>query len=198
MKKIVPSNAILIPDNAIRAFQGQIFDIYQWPQTMFDGTTATFELLKRPDTVQVILVKGDQILLVNDEQPGRTTRTHFPGGRTDDDDVSWQAAAIRELKEETGITADNWRLIDVVQPIPKIEWFAPWFLVTDVTEEGAQLVDIAGEKISLEWKGFQEIRDMVLSGTEPTLQYAAGIFLRSKTLDELLALPKFEGKEVNR
>jgi hypothetical protein len=69
MRKTLPSNAALIPDNASLAFKGQIFDVYQWPQIMFDGSTKTFEMLKRPDTVQIILVRDNKILLVEDEQP---------------------------------------------------------------------------------------------------------------------------------
>ena len=87
MKKTVPDGAILIPDNGTKVFKGNIFDVYQWPQTMFGGSTKTFEMLWRPDTVQIIGVKDDKIVLVKDEQPGRSVRTHFPGGRTDDTDT---------------------------------------------------------------------------------------------------------------
>src|SRR5215467_9321922 len=43
MKKLVPEHAILIPEHAERVFQGKIFDVYQWPQKLYDGSTATFE-----------------------------------------------------------------------------------------------------------------------------------------------------------
>ncbi len=85
MKKTLPENAILLPDNAKKVFTGHIFDVYQWPQEMFDGSTKTFELLKRPDTVQIIAIDNGELVLVNDEQPGRTPRIHFPGGRVDED-----------------------------------------------------------------------------------------------------------------
>lgn len=69
MRKTLPPNAILIPDTAKQVFAGVIFDVYQWPQTMFDGRTETFEMLRRPDTVKVLLVRSNQILLINDAQP---------------------------------------------------------------------------------------------------------------------------------
>ncbi len=54
MNKTVPDDAILIPDSAKRMFEGIIFDVYQWKQTQFDGTTRDFEMLKRPDTVVIL------------------------------------------------------------------------------------------------------------------------------------------------
>lgn len=53
-------------------FKGVIFDVYQWEQEMFDGTTQTFEKLKRPDTIMVIPVTEDgKIILTEQEQPGK-------------------------------------------------------------------------------------------------------------------------------
>src|SRR6185369_15622192 len=122
MKKVVPERASLIPDNATKAFAGQIFDVYQWPQELFDGTKATFEMLKRPDTVQILAIKDGKVVLVHDEQPGRPVQLHFPGGRVDPEDASWLEAAQRELREETGLSFKNWKMITVKQPIIKIEW----------------------------------------------------------------------------
>src|SRR5487761_1525106 len=101
MKKLIPPNAILIPDNATQVFEGQSLDVYQWLQKMCDGSTKTFEMLKRPDTVQIVAIKDGKIVMVDDEQPNRAACVHFPGGILDKDDVSWLAAAKRELVEET-------------------------------------------------------------------------------------------------
>jgi 8-oxo-dGTP pyrophosphatase MutT (NUDIX family) len=198
MKKVLPSNAVLIPDNATRVFGGVIFDVYQWPQTMFDASIKTFEMLRRPDTVQVIVVRGSQILLVKDEQPGREPQIDFPGGRADQDEPSWLDAAKRELREETGLVCANWRLIDVGQPHMKIEWFTPIFVATDITEELEQQLDTDGEKITMQWHDFDDVRRRVLAGTEQTMQYLVPFFNRVKSLDGLLTHPEFTGRETNR
>lgn len=89
MKKVIPNGSVLIPDNAVRAFQGMIFDVYQWPQKLYDGSEFTFEMLKRTDTVSVIgLVDGGKILVIDDEQPHLGSRRSFPGGRVDPSDAS--------------------------------------------------------------------------------------------------------------
>jgi len=198
MQKVLPTNAILIPDNANQVFEGQIFSFWQWPQQLFDGSNAKFEMLKRPDTVQVVVAKDNQILLVEDEQPGRTPRVHFPGGRADDEDESWLAAAQRELKEDAGLVCAQWRLIDVTQPLPKIEWFVPIFLATDIKQEGEQRLDPGGEKINLQWTDFMAMRRSVMSGDEPTMTYLLSLLARIDSFDNLLAAPEFTGQIVDR
>lgn len=198
LNKIIPNDAVLIPDNATRVFQGDIFDVYQWPQIMFDGSIKMFEMLKRPDTVQIIVVNGSKVLLIEEVQPGRDPRIHFPGGRADGGESTWEAAARRELREETGLECKKWRLVGVRQPIVKIEWFAPIFLVTDVAAEHEQEVDPGGEKIIASWYEFNDVRDRVLLGTEQMMQYLVPFFNRVKTLDELVSLPTFAGVEVDR
>ena len=73
MKKIVPSNAVLIPRHAKRVFKGEIFEVYQWPQEMFDGSIKTFEMVRRPDTVATIAVIEDKIIVLEEEQPNLPT-----------------------------------------------------------------------------------------------------------------------------
>lgn len=197
MKKILPPSPILVPDNAKLVFKGEIFNVYQWSQKMFDGSEATFELLRRSDTVQVIAVKGDKIILVDDEQPDRASRIHFPGGRVDKDDESWEASARRELLEETGLSFRQWRLVYVQQPIPKVEWFVPWFIACDLESEVPQKLD-NGEKIKVLLKDFDTVRSAILNSNESTLNYALPLFAGLQTLDELLALPEFRGQEADR
>lgn len=99
--------------------------MYQWRQELYDGSFETFEMLKRPDTVLIIAEDdGGEILACNEEQPGGIIRKqHLPAGRVDASDKTILAAAKRELKEETGYSFAEWRLLDIVQPEKKIESF---------------------------------------------------------------------------
>lgn len=196
MKKTLPHHAILLPDNAERVFKGIIFDVYQWPQKMYDGTEATFEMLKRPDTMQIIAVKDDKVVIVHDEQPNRGVELSFPGGRADEDG-SWLEAAKRELLEETGLTFKNWKLLAVYQPMAKIEQFVAWFVATDFVSEQPQQLD-GGEKIEVELIAFDKLRAMIFDNEYPTLGYAKSLFLGLETLDSVLGAPAFIGKEVDR
>jgi ADP-ribose pyrophosphatase YjhB (NUDIX family) len=197
MKKTLPPRARLIPENATRVFRGQIFDVYQWPQKMYDGSDATFEMLRRPDTIQVIGIKDGKVVMVNDEQPHRGPELTFPGGRADETDPSWLDAAQREMREETGYSFKNWRLISVRQSAQKIEHFVVWYLATDVTSQQAQQLD-AGEKITVEEIGFSELHNRVFSPDYPSLNYAADLFREYETLDSLLQAPEFQGTKADR
>src|SRR5258708_6669738 len=121
MRNIIPKTARLLPPQAKRVFKGVIFDVYQWPQKMFNGSFETFEMLKRPDTIQVIAVKDDKIVVLEEEQPDRGPFFGLPGGRNDHEDESELEAAKREVREETGFTFKTWKLLDVKQPHAKID-----------------------------------------------------------------------------
>jgi len=198
MKKTLPADAILVPGTAAKVFTGKIFDVYQWPQKLFDGSTATFEMLRRPDTIQVIAVKDDQVVMVHDEQPNRTRELSFPGGRADEgEDASWLDAAKRELLEETGLSFKSWKLLAVYQPVPKIEQFVAWFVATDFAGEQPQQLD-AGERITVQPMPFQEVRDVIFDTGNPMLSYAKSLFLDFETLQDVLQAPPFAGQEVDR
>lgn len=194
---MISSRAILVPENAVKVFRGQIFDVYQWSQEMFDGSTKTFEMLKRPDTMQIIAVKDGKLIVVEDQQPGRPMQIHLPGGRADQDST-WLEAAKRELKEETGMLFATWRQLSAEQPAAKIEWFAPIFLAIDFISQGEQETDPDGEKIAVKLEDFSKVRAMALDGVEPMMSYLAPFFARVLSLEELLVYPVFRGQEIDR
>jgi ADP-ribose pyrophosphatase len=196
MKKIVPSDAILIPPEAKRVFEGVIFDVYQWQQAMYDGSTATFERIKRVDTVLAVCVVDGKVLVIEDEQPGRGKKLKMPGGRVDPGDDSLLAAVQREINEETGYEFANWKLVSVVQPEVKIEWFVSIYLASDMTHQQLAETD-GGERIIPHLRSFDDIKDMVQRG-EGMLGYNHGLFESVDSVDELLAIPEFQGKEVDR
>lgn len=196
MKKVIPPDAVLVPDQAERVFQGRIYDVYHWPQQMFDGSTATFEMLKRPDTVNVIAIVDGKILVIDDTQPHTGTKRSFPGGRVDPEDGSIESAARREIIEETGYDFNNWRLIRVQQPFSKIEWFAYLVLAWDVKSKTEPKLD-AGEKILVEQLSLDEVRDLVIN-KQGYLADAIEIFENINSLDELLNLPEYTGQIIDR
>ena len=155
----LPENAIMIPDYANCVFRGNIFDVFQWQQEMFDGSFETFEMLRRPDTIIVIALNGDGSIVTQHEfQPNGIERIDsVPAGRVDPTDESTLAAAKREMKEETGMEFADWSLIEVNQPEPKIEWFIHIYLAQDLTSKGEPKHD-AGEKITVGSSDYDTVR----------------------------------------
>ena len=154
-----PKSKQPIPAHAKLVFKGQIFDVYQWEQKMFDGTTEVFEKLKRPDTVVVYPVFPDgRIILTEQEQPGKEPFLGATGGRVDEGEGILEAAK-RELLEESGYAADKFILWDAQQPIGKIDWAIYTFIAKGLKKVADIHLD-AGEKITLTPVTFDEFLEM--------------------------------------
>jgi ADP-ribose pyrophosphatase len=155
----LPDHPILIPESAECVFKGILFDVYQWQQEQFDGSHATFEMLRRPDSVITLAINDDGMVMVsNEEQPGGIVRNgRLPGGRVDPEDTTPLSAAQREMKEETGYVFNEWAIVDVIQPESKIEWFVYFYVARNGSPKFDPVLD-AGEKISVKHIEYQEAR----------------------------------------
>lgn len=156
-----PESRQSIPSDAKLVFKGKLFDVYQWEQTLFDGTKTTFEKIKRLDTVVVFAVQDDgMIILTEQEQPGGLPFVGAAGGRVEqgEDPLS---AVKRELLEETGYEADEYNVWDAQQPVGKIDW-AVYTFIAHGARKVAEINLDAGEKIQLKLVTFDELIDIAL------------------------------------
>lgn len=192
MQRVLPKDAILIPRSAQQVFSGQIFDVYQWPQQLFDGQLTTFEMLRRPDTVLIMAVKDGQLVMLHEQQPNRQARTNLPGGRVEPTDASWLAAAQRELLEETGLRFASWRLVDVIQPQTKIEWFVATYIAWDFESQQQSQHD-AGERITMELLTLPEVKQAAVRISA----YESSLLRGAADVEDLLRLPEFEGAIIS-
>jgi len=143
-----------IPKNAKKVFTGEIFDVYQWPQKMFDGSLATFEMIKRPGTVQIIATQNNKIFTTKEFQPNQKRETGLIGGRIDPGEKPL-AAAKRELLEESGMVSKKWKLFKTYQPVYKMDWDVYYFIAYDCQVVAKQNLD-SGEKITINQKSFEQ------------------------------------------
>ena len=119
-----------IPPHAKKVFTGVLFDVYQWEQELFDGSFATFEKLKRADSVTVIPILPDgRFLIIDDDQPGGKSVRTFPSGGLDpgEDPVD---GAKRELLEETGYAPKEITLWRAYHPVSKLDWVLYFFIAS--------------------------------------------------------------------
>ena len=144
-----------LPQNAKRVFKGEIFEVWQWPQKMYDGSVETFEVLKRPDTTQVIAAVGDKIALLIQKQPDRSEAfMSLPGGRRETEERPLSSAK-RELLEETGYVSRDWKLWNSVDPVGKMVWTVYTYIARDCIFWQPPEPD-AGEKITVKLISYDE------------------------------------------
>jgi len=188
MRTVLPRDATLVPPHAELAFRGVLFETYQWQQELFDGSRTTFEMLRRPDTVQIIAVVDDTVVLLHERQPGGPWYHALPGGRHDRATETELEAARRELLEETGLTFADWRLLDVRQPHAKIEHFIYVFLAGGFDGAVPPTPD-EGERIRIRFVPLSEVKEVAAGpGARGFPERLLG---RVDDIAELLALPPF-------
>ena len=137
-----------LPAHATCVFKGEIFEVYQWPQPLFDGTTATFEMARRqPNTTVLALDEAGNILYAAQEQPNKPPYLSLFGGRVEVGEDPLQAAQ-RELLEETGLVSDDWALLYTANATPKVDWPQYLYLARNCRQVASPQLD-AGEKLTL-------------------------------------------------
>lgn len=150
-----------IPSHAKKVFQGTIFAVHQWEQTLYDGSHATFEALSRPGTIQIIATQHDSIVLSYEEQPTKPLAYSFLGGRQELHEDPLMTAK-RELLEEAGMVSDDWELFKIYNAPGKIHWEIYLFIAKNCTKTQEPQPD-PGEKITVKKVSFETFLDIVCS-----------------------------------
>ncbi len=145
-----------LPEHASRVYKGTIYEIWQWEQMLYDGSTVLYECAKRNDSVTVIPLVGDKILIEYQEFPTRDGEfVSLPGGFCDTPDTPLHDAQ-RELLEETGYSSEQWELFFTWSPPgQKLIWSNHFYSARDCKKKHEQKLD-AGEKIRCELITFDE------------------------------------------
>lgn len=174
-----------IPKEAKKVFDGIIYDVYQWEQKMFDGSTATFEKLDRPDTVQIIPIIDGKIGYVKEQQPGHDVTLGLVGGRVDPGEKA-DDCAKRELMEETGLQSNDWSTLFTLSPIIKIRWDVYFYVARDCKIVAEPHLD-GGEKIDIRYATFDEFVDVVTTEGFRASELTMHVLMHHKngTLDQL-------------
>lgn len=144
-----------LPQHAKKVFQGEIFSIYQWPQKMFDGSVHTFEMATRQDTVIIIASYKGKIVLLRQKQPNTKWFFCTPSGRMDIPQEKPKEAALRELREETGMVPGKLMLWKKVEKAGKVKSTIYIYTAQNCKIVGKQKLD-AGEKIEIKYITFEE------------------------------------------
>ena len=88
-----------------------------------NGAVRDIVVLDFPEWISVIpLTDAGEVVMVRQFRHGvNEVLLEVPGGLMDREDPSPEAAAKRELREETGYTAESWSLIGSLYPQPAVQ-----------------------------------------------------------------------------
>lgn len=122
---------------------------------------------KRPlACVGVVCRRGDEVLLVRRGREPLKGKWSIPGGKMEFGETA-KEAALRELQEETGITARITRLIDVVDSIMEdqhyvlIDFEAEWISGEPVAADDAEAAEFVPVKEALQRVSWDRTRKVI-------------------------------------
>jgi ADP-ribose pyrophosphatase len=143
-----------LPKNAEKVFKGVLFDVYQWPQEVYNNSVRTFEKLVRKPSADVLAVVKDKIVILEQEQPTKPLFPSLPGGMIEENQAPLEAAQA-ELLQETGFEAQQWSLAAEFFGSLKIFFHEYLFVARGCQKVVKQQLD-GGEKIRVTFKKFED------------------------------------------
>jgi ADP-ribose pyrophosphatase len=165
-----------------KVYTGRFLKIQKDEVLLPDGKTAYREYILHPGAAMVIpLLDNGQVIMERQYRHAvGQVFWEFPAGKIDSGEKSAETA-VRELKEETGFTAREWRYLTTIHPVigyanEKIDLF----LAKGLQQTGAQLD--AGEFLEMQEVPVAELLPMIRRGEVSDVKTQIGIFWLEKIL----------------
>jgi len=159
---------------------------------LHDGSTATREVLERPDSVAVVALDEQQRLVVvhHYRHPVGALLWELPAGLCDREDESQEQTARRELAEETGMRAEIWTPLVTLHLSPGVSTEAGRVYLAERLTIGPHSGEAEGEEafLTTRWLPLEEAVSWVLD-QRITNSLAVGGILAAHQLRSGAGLP---------
>lgn len=145
-----------------KVFQGRIIKVKVDKVAMPDGSVATRELVEHPGGVGVVAITdNDEIIMVRQyRKPLDKVIYEIPAGKLDNGEAH-RECGIRELSEETGMTAGRFEYLGFIYPSPGFtDEVTHVYLATDLSQ--GEVHPDQDEYLDVERVPVQKAYEMVL------------------------------------
>jgi ADP-ribose pyrophosphatase len=159
-------------------YRGKILALRTDEVRMPGGCTAMREVVEHYGAVAVAAIDDDgRVVLVYQYRAALQRRLwELPAGLLDEPGEAPQVAAARELREETGLVADDWRvLIDVALSPGFCDEAVRVYLARGLREVGRPAADHEEADMTVHRVGLEQAVAQVLSGEIANATAAAGV-----------------------
>ena len=174
-------------------FDGRILHVYDDTVSLPNGHTASRELIRHVGAVCVLPLTDDGNVIVERQYryPVGRVLTEIPAGKLDSKQEDHEAAARRELREETGCIADELVDLGVFYPAPAYSDEAIRMFLARGLHMGAQDLD-PDEFLNVEYVPLEDLVRQVLAGEIPDVKTQSAV-LRVYTMLKLGTEPPGAG-----
>jgi 8-oxo-dGTP pyrophosphatase MutT (NUDIX family) len=146
------------------AHRGRVIDVSTERLRYSNGREYDIDYVRHPGAAAVVAVDGtNRVCLVRQYRHGiQDFLWEIPAGKLDPGEQP-QVCAVRELREETGVTANRWASLGLYVPAPGIFTELIHLYLARELDVGASSPD-ADEELELKWLPLDEAIGQVLKG----------------------------------
>ncbi|MCP4668965.1 MAG: NUDIX hydrolase [Deltaproteobacteria bacterium] len=157
--------------------KGKVFELFRENVTLDNGVTVDMDIVRHPGASAIVPIAHNNtvIMLKQYRHAIGDFLWEIPAGTLDADERPLQCAK-RELKEETGFMAKQWRALGVITPLPGYaDERIHIFLATELSPAAQNLDE--DEILSVHEVGLDKAIDMIYTGTIRDGKTIAGLFM---------------------
>ena len=170
------------PVSSLNVFNGDLLHVYQDQARLPDGEIRVREYITHPGAVVIIpLLDNDELVLERQHRyPLHRDFYELPAGKIDHGEDPLLCAQ-RELREETGYTAESWRYLATLHPcIGYSDEKIIYYLAQGLSFQGASLDD--GEHLEVFTLTLTTALEWVKAGKITDNKSVSGLFWAEKVL----------------
>ena len=178
-----------LPETLEVLFTGRILRLERYSVRQYSGRIAKREVVRHPGGVCVVALDGDgMVAMVRQYRfPIGEHLLELPAGKLEPGEEPLPAAK-RELSEETGLEADEWRDLGFIYTSPGFSTERLYLYLATGLHHGAQHLDL-NEFLDVEYHSLESLRDMVLRGEIADGKTVAGVLKTAATANSTAIQP---------